>query len=224
MQENISQAIVEVNHLNKSFGAVNVLQDVNLTIPAGQVACIVGPSGAGKSTLLQIIGSLLAADSGSIRVGDTQVESLSGRALARFRNQSIGFVFQFHNLLPEFSALENVCIPALLARVRQSTARARGKELLDFMDLSHRMNHRPGELSGGEQQRVAVARALMNNPQLILADEPSGNLDSARREELHDLFFQLRDAMGQTFLVVTHDENLAKRADTVVHLRDGRVE
>ncbi len=216
--------LVEVRHLQKSFGPVGVLHDVSLAIPSRVVACIVGPSGAGKSTLLQIVGALLAPDQGSIRVGSTQVDGLSGRALAQYRNREIGFVFQFHNLLPEFSALENVCIPALIGRAQLTPSRIRAKELLDFMGLSHRLNHRPGELSGGEQQRVAVARALMNNPKLILADEPSGNLDSARREELHDLFFKLRDSLGQTFLVVTHDEQLASRADLVIHLKDGHVE
>lgn len=216
--------MIEIENINKSYGSLQVLRDVCVDIHQGEVVSIVGPSGAGKTTLLQIIGTLDRPDSGSIIFNGTDVLKLKGRELAHFRNRNIGFVFQFHQLLPEFTALENVAMPALLGGTRQSEAYKRAGELLEYMGLSERINHKPAQLSGGESQRVAVARALINNPSVILADEPSGSLDSQNKRELHDLFFRLRSEMNQTFVIVTHDEQLAQQADRVLHMRDGAIE
>ena len=215
--------MIHLRHITKSFGTLQVLKGIDLDIAKGEIVSIVGPSGAGKTTLLQIMGTLDTADGGSVMIGDTDVSRLSQRSLARFRGQHIGFVFQFHQLLPEFTALENVMIPALIAGVGRSEARQRATELLGFMGLAERATHKPSQLSGGEKQRVAVARALVNRPDVILADEPSGSLDSANKAELHALFFRLRDEMGQTFVIVTHDEQLAATTDRTIHLKDGRV-
>lgn len=200
-----------------------MLKGINLHIRRGEVVSIVGPSGAGKTTLLQIVGTLDKPDEGNIILNDVDVRALSGKALAHFRNTQIGFVFQFHQLLPEFTALENVMIPAFIAGKGRKDAEQRARELLDFMGLGARAGHKPNELSGGEKQRVAVARALTNNPAVILADEPSGSLDSRNKEELHRLFFDLRDRFGQTFVIVTHDESLAKLTDRTIFMKDGRV-
>ena len=216
--------MIEIENINKSYGSLQVLRDVCVDIHQGEVVSIVGPSGAGKTTLLQIIGTLDRPDSGSIIFNGTDVLKLKGRELAHFRNRNIGFVFQFHQLLPEFTALENVAMPALLGGTKQSEAYKRAGELLQYMGLSERINHKPAQLSGGESQRVAVARALINNPSVILADEPSGSLDSQNKRELHDLFFRLRSEMNQTFVIVTHDELLAQQADRVLHMRDGAIE
>ena len=216
--------MIEIENINKSYGSLQVLRDVCVDIHQGEVVSIVGPSGAGKTTLLQIMGTLDKPDSGSIVFNGTDVLKLKGRELAHFRNRNIGFVFQFHQLLPEFTALENVAMPALLGGTRQSEAYKRAGELLQYMGLSERINHKPAQLSGGESQRVAVARALINNPSVILADEPSGSLDSQNKRELHDLFFRLRSEMNQTFVIVTHDEQLAQQADRVLHMRDGAIE
>ena len=216
--------MIEIKDINKSYGALQVLRDVCVDIRQGEVVSIVGPSGAGKTTLLQIMGTLDKPDSGSIVFNGTDVLKLKGRELAHFRNRNIGFVFQFHQLLPEFTALENVAMPALLGGSRQSEAYKRAGELLEYMGLSERVDHKPAQLSGGESQRVAVARALINNPGVILADEPSGSLDSQNKRELHDLFFRLRREMNQTFVIVTHDELLAQQADRVLHMRDGAIE
>lgn len=201
--------MIQTQGITKSFGNLQVLKGIDLTINKGEVVAIVGPSGAGKTTLLQIIGTLDTPDNGKLFINETETGKLSEKELAAFRNKNIGFVFQFHQLLPEFTALENVMIPALIAREKASDAEKRAKEILDFMKLSDRMTHKPAELSGGEKQRVAVARALINNPAVILADEPSGSLDTKNKEELHSLFFELRDQMHQTFVIVTHDEQLA---------------
>lgn len=209
--------------ITKSFGNLQVLKGINLTINQGEVVSIVGPSGAGKTTLLQILGTLDKPDGGRLLIHDTDVLHLSEQKLSAFRNQNIGFVFQFHQLLPEFTALENVMIPALIANEKSSVAEKRAKEILSFLKLSDRMSHKPAELSGGEKQRVAVARALINHPQVILADEPSGSLDTRNKEELHALFFELRDQMNQTFVIVTHDEQLASKTDRTIHIRDGVV-
>lgn len=216
--------MIEIENINKSYGSLQVLRDVCVDIHQGEVVSIVGPSGAGKTTLLQIIGTLDRPDSGSIIFNGTDVLKLKGRELAHFRNRNIGFVFQFHQLLPEFTALENVAMPALLGGTKQSEAYKRAGELLQYMGLSERINHKPAQLSGGESQRVAVARALINNPSVILADEPSGSLDSQNKRELHDLFFRLRSEMNQTFVIVTHDEQLAQQADRVLYMRDGAIE
>ena len=216
--------MIEIENINKSYGSLQVLRDVCVDIRQGEVVSIVGPSGAGKTTLLQIMGTLDKPDSGSIIFNGTDVLKLKGRELAHFRNRNIGFVFQFHQLLPEFTALENVAMPALLGGTKQSEAYKRAGELLQYMGLSERINHKPAQLSGGESQRVAVARALINNPSVILADEPSGSLDSQNKRELHDLFFRLRSEMNQTFVIVTHDEQLAQQADRVLHMRDGAIE
>lgn len=209
--------------ITKSFGNLQVLKGINLTINQGEVVSIVGPSGAGKTTLLQILGTLDKPDGGRLLINDTDVLHLSEQKLSAFRNRNIGFVFQFHQLLPEFTALENVMIPALIAKEKASSAEKRAKEILSFLKLSDRMTHKPAELSGGEKQRVAVARALINHPQVILADEPSGSLDTRNKEELHALFFELRDQMNQTFVIVTHDEQLAAQTDRTIHIRDGVV-
>jgi len=213
--------MIDIQNITKSFGSLQVLKGIDLHINRGEVVSIVGPSGAGKTTLLQIIGTLDRPDTGTVRVDNIDVTSLSSKKLSNFRNQHLGFVFQFHQLLPEFTAIENIMIPAYIAGISQRQARQRAKELLDFMCLSERATHKPNELSGGEKQRVAVARALVNNPAVILADEPSGSLDTKNKEELHKLFFDLRDRFGQTFVIVTHDEALATLTDRTIHLRDG---
>lgn len=214
--------MIQALNLNKSYGSLQVLRDVSLEIARGEVVSIVGPSGAGKTTLLQILGTLDRPDSGTLRYDDTDVSRLKEKDLARFRNQHIGFVFQAHHLLPEFTALENVCIPALIAGTPLREAETRARELLQELKVDHRATHKPAALSGGEQQRVAVARALMNSPMAVLADEPSGNLDTQHARELHELFFTLRDRHRQTFVIVTHNPELAAMADRRITLRDGR--
>lgn len=216
--------MIELRGITKSFGPLQVLRGIDLDIRQGEVVSIVGPSGAGKTTLLQIMGTLDHADAGTLRIGGEDVGHLSQSRLARFRNQHIGFVFQFHQLLPEFTALENVMIPAFIGGAGHKEALERARELLHFMGLSERASHKPNELSGGEKQRVAVARALVNRPSVVLADEPSGSLDTRNKEELHNLFFDLRDRLGQTFVIVTHDEQLAATTDRTIHMRDGWIE
>lgn len=216
--------MIELQGIRKSFGDLEVLKGIDLSVNKREVISIVGPSGAGKTTLLQVLGTLYRPDAGSILFNGTDLSALGKKALARFRNEHIGFIFQFHQLLPEFTALENVFIPALIARQSEKKARERAAELLNFLGLSERAHHKPSELSGGEQQRVAVARALMNEPDVILADEPSGSLDSRNKAELHKLFFNLRDQLGQTFIIVTHDEELAATTDRTIHLKDGKID
>lgn len=215
--------MIKVEGISKSFGTLQVLKGINLHVAKGEIISIVGASGAGKTTLLQIMGTLDKADSGSVSINKQNISKLNDSQLSDFRNRNIGFVFQFHQLLPEFTALENVMIPALIGRTKEAQAKKRADELLDMLGLSARVNHKPNELSGGEKQRVAVARALMNNPAVILADEPSGSLDSENKDELHQLFFKLRDTLGQTFVIVTHDENLASITDRTIHMRDGEI-
>ena len=214
--------MIKAVNINKSYGELHVLKDVSLSIEQGEVVSIVGPSGAGKTTLLQILGTLDVPDSGTLLYGDVEVSKLKEKDLARFRNEHIGFVFQAHHLLPEFTAMENVMIPALIRRDSQNSARERALELLELMQLADRANHKPAALSGGEQQRVAVARALMNRPMVVLADEPSGNLDSQHARELHEFFFKLRKELGQTFVIVTHNEELAAMADRIITIKDGK--
>ncbi len=216
--------MIDIKGITKSFGPLQVLKGIDLHIDKGEVVSIVGPSGAGKTTLLQIIGTLDSADSGTIAIDGVDIGGLSRRKLADFRNRHIGFVFQFHQLLPEFTAAENIMIPAFIAGASPKEAKKRAAELLEFMGLADRAKHKPNELSGGEKQRVAVARALVNNPAVILADEPSGSLDTKNKEELHQLFFNLRDKFGQTFVIVTHDEGLASITDRTIKMKDGRLE
>ena len=215
--------MIEIKGVTKNFGSLQVLKGIDLRIEKGEIVSIVGPSGAGKTTLLQILGTLDKPDSGSVVVDGIETSTLSTNKLSEFRNMHLGFVFQFHQLLPEFTAIENIMIPAYIAGMKPKETRSRAEELLEFMGLSDRATHKPNELSGGEKQRVAVARALMNNPAVILADEPSGSLDSKNKEELHKLFFELRDKFGQTFVIVTHDETLATLTDRTIHLKDGRI-
>lgn len=215
--------MIEAKNIVKRYGSLEVLRDVSVSISEGEIVSVVGPSGAGKTTLLQIIGTLDRPQGGSVLYDGTDVLQLKGRALAHFRNRNIGFVFQFHQLLPEFTTLENVAIPALIGGVGRDEAYGRARKLLEFMKLDSRLDHKPAQLSGGERQRVAVARALVNKPRVVLADEPSGSLDTANRQELHRLFFRLRDEMGQTFVIVTHDESLARDTDRVLHMRDGQI-
>lgn len=215
--------MIDLVGIKKSFGTLEVLKGIDLHINKGEVVSIVGPSGAGKTTLLQIIGTLDRADAGSVRLNGVDVCRLKEKELSVFRNRQIGFVFQFHQLLPEFTALENVMMPALIAGVSSVDAMKKAKDTLEFLGLSERASHKPSELSGGEKQRVAVARALINHPSVILADEPSGSLDTQNKEELHQLFFDLRDRMGQTFVIVTHDEGLASLTDRTIHMKDGKI-
>lgn len=215
--------MIQIEGITKSFGQLQVLKGIDLNIDKGEVVSIVGQSGAGKTTLLQIIGTLDRADSGRVIINGTDVSRMKEKELSAFRNREIGFVFQFHQLLPEFTALENVTIPAMIKGVSAHDARRQALDMLKFLGLSDRASHKPAELSGGEKQRVAVARALMNNPSVVLADEPSGSLDTKNKEELHNLFFELRDKLGQTFVIVTHDEGLASQTDRTIHMLDGRI-
>lgn len=215
--------MIQANDIHKSFGSLEVLKGVSLSVKPSEVVSIVGPSGAGKTTLLQILGTLSKPDSGSLAIDGKQINSLDDNALSDFRNQRIGFVFQFHHLLPEFTALENVMIPALIARRNRQEAEREALSLLKMMELAERTTHKPSALSGGEQQRVAIARALINRPALLLADEPSGNLDTKNRDQIHSLFFRLREELGQTTLIVTHDESLAAMADRKITMRDGLI-
>ena len=215
--------MIKLDGITKSFGSLQVLKGIDLEINKGEIVSIVGPSGAGKTTLLQIMGTLDEPDAGVVQIDGTLVSRMKEKELSAFRNKNIGFVFQFHQLLPEFTALENVMIPALIAGVSSKEAHERAMKILDFMGLVDRASHKPNELSGGEKQRVAVARALINDPAVILADEPSGSLDTHNKEDLHQLFFDLRDRLGQTFVIVTHDEGLAKITDRTVHMVDGMI-
>lgn len=213
--------MIQIQGIHKSFGTLEVLKGIDLHIQKKEVVSIVGPSGAGKTTLLQVLGTLHKPDSGSLHINGVDILSLKGNELAKFRNRHLGFVFQFHQLLPEFTALENVMVPGLLAGEKERDLRKRAAELLDYLKLSTRFEHKPSELSGGEKQRVAVARALMNRPDVILADEPSGSLDMHNKQELHNLFFELRDTFDQTFVIVTHDEELSRITDRTIHMMDG---
>ena len=219
----MSEKMIEIQGITKSFGELQVLKGIDLIINKGEVVSIVGPSGAGKTTLLQIMGTLDKADAGIVVINGVEVGKLKEKELSAFRNKQIGFVFQFHQLLPEFTALENVMIPALIAGTSSVEAMRRAKDTLEMMGLAERASHKPAELSGGEKQRVAVARALINHPAVIFADEPSGSLDSKNKEELHQLFFDLREKLGQTFVIVTHDEGLAQLTDRTIHMVDGRI-
>lgn len=216
--------MIKLEGITRKFGSLEVLKGIDLEINKGEIVSIVGPSGAGKTTLLQIMGTLDRPDTGRVFIDDTNVNQMKEKALSAFRNKSIGFVFQFHQLLPEFTALENVMIPAFIAGVSGKEAENRALEILQFMGLTERASHKPNELSGGEKQRIAVARALINNPAVILADEPSGSLDTHNKEELHQLFFELRDRFGQTFVIVTHDEGLANITDRTIHMVDGMIQ
>ena len=216
-------SILSIRDIHKSFGTLEVLKGIDTDIARGEMVSIVGASGAGKTTLLQVMGTLLRPDAGTITLGDTDVTRLSDTALSRFRNRHIGFIFQYHQLLPEFTALENVMLPALIAGESKRAAAARAAELLEFMGLTARAEHKPAELSGGEQQRVAAARALTNRPDIVFADEPTGSLDTHNRSELQALFFRLREELGQTFVIVTHDEQFAAQTDRCIRLADGRV-
>ncbi len=215
--------MIEVQNIVKSFGEIRVLKGINLEIQKEEIVSVVGASGAGKTTLLQIMGTILPFDTGRVSIHNQDISMLNNRQMARFRNLNIGFVFQFHHLLPEFTAFENVCIPAYIAGRKKPEVEKESHRLLELLGLDHRKDHKPSELSGGEQQRVAVARALINNPAVILADEPSGNLDSKNKKELHDLFFRLRDELSQTIVIVTHDNNLADMSDRKITLQDGLV-
>ncbi|MDP4209155.1 MAG: ABC transporter ATP-binding protein [Bacteroidota bacterium] len=215
--------MVKAENITKSFGPLQVLKGVDIEIPEGQIVSLVGASGAGKTTFLQILGTLSRPDSGQVWINGVDMSSLKDKELARFRNKNIGFVFQFHHLLPEFTALENVCIPALINKQSRKKAEAKARELLAFLGLEHRFEHKPDQLSGGEQQRVAVARALINDPFVVFADEPSGNLDTKNKQDLHNLFFTLRDKYKQTFVVVTHDMGLAEMSDRMIRMNDGKV-
>ncbi len=216
--------MIVAKNITKQYGNLQVLKGVDVEIRAGEIVAIVGSSGAGKSTLLHILGTLDKADSGSISISNTEINSLSAKKLSVFRNQKIGFVFQFHHLLPEFTAIENVCMPAFIAGTKKAIAEEKAKELLTLLGLENRLTHKPNELSGGEQQRVAIARALINNPSVVFADEPSGNLDSANARELNNLFLSLREKLNQTFVIVTHNEELANMADRKIQMRDGKIE
>jgi lipoprotein-releasing system ATP-binding protein len=213
--------ILEATDIAKRYGPLEVLKGVSLSVNRGEIVSLVGPSGAGKSTLLHIMGTLDKPDAGTLNIEGQTIHTLNEKSLAAFRNKSIGFIFQFHHLLPEFTAIENICIPAYIAGAKQKVAEKRAHELLEMMKLQHRAQHKPAELSGGEQQRVAVARALINNPALVMADEPSGNLDTNNARDLHHLFFELRCNLNQTFIIVTHNEELANMADRTVHMKDG---
>lgn len=213
--------MIQLKNITKSFGSLQVLRGIDLSVEEGQVVSIVGPSGAGKTTLLQIMGTLDKADGGQVIINGQDISALNQKKLSRFRNKHLGFVFQFHQLLPEFTALENIMIPAFIGGADKKEAEERARELLQFMGLADRATHKPNELSGGEKQRVAVARALVNHPDVIMADEPSGSLDSQNKEDLHKLFFDLRDKYGQTFIIVTHDESLATLTDRTIHMKDG---
>ena len=215
--------MLTAKNISKSYGSLEVLKSVDINIDKAEIVSIVGSSGAGKSTLLHILGTLDKPDAGEVCLHDQQIEKLTGNALAKFRNKHIGFIFQFHHLLPEFSALENVCIPGWIAKRKRAEVEKDAKEILELLGLSKRIHHKPHELSGGEQQRVAVARALINKPDIIMADEPTGNLDSANGRDLHELFMQLRDTYQQTFLIVTHNEELAKMSDRIIHMKDGKI-
>lgn len=215
--------MLSAKHIKKRYGQVEVLKGVDLTISRGEIVCIVGSSGAGKSTLLHILGTLDAPDSGEIFLNEVPVHRLRGKKLADFRNTHTGFVFQFHHLLPEFSAIENVCIPAWIAGSNKKEAEKQAMALLETLGLKNRIDNKPGQLSGGEQQRVAVARALINKPDIVFADEPTGNLDSIHAKELHQLFVHLRNQFGQTFLIVTHNEEMAQMSDRILHMKDGRI-
>ena len=215
--------MLSCKNIYKKYGSLEVLKGVDLVVNKGEIVSIAGSSGAGKSTLLHILGTLDNADSGEIYLNNNRVDSLKGKQLARFRNKHIGFVFQFHHLLPEFNAIENVCIPGWIAGRKKKEVAERAVELLSTLNLSHRLENKPQQMSGGEQQRVAVARALINNPEIVFADEPTGNLDSTNAKELHELFIHLRTKFSQTFLIVTHNEELAKMSDRVIHMKDGRI-
>lgn len=215
--------MLKAKGIHKKYGDLEILKGIDIEVQKKEIICIVGASGAGKTTLLQILGTLDKPDSGSLSINEQNILTLKGNKLAEYRNKNLGFIFQFHQLLPEFSALENVMIPALFGKVSKTKAENDAKELLSYLGLSERLKHKPAQLSGGEQQRVAVARALINKPQIIFADEPSGNLDSVNSSELHELFFQLRDEMGQTFIIVTHNRELAKMADRCFEMKDGLI-
>ncbi|MBN2486895.1 MAG: ABC transporter ATP-binding protein [Bacteroidales bacterium] len=215
--------MIKVTNVHKSFGSLEVLKGIDLLVNKGEIVSVVGSSGAGKTTLLQIIGTLMEPDCGNIYFNNIEVSSFRDKQLAEFRNKHIGFVFQFHHLLPEFSAIENICIPAFIAKIPRAQAEKKAMELLSFLNLLPRAHHKPNELSGGEQQRVAVARALINSPAVILADEPSGNLDTHNKEELHQLFFDLRKQFNQTFIIVTHDKDLAAMSDRMITMKDGKI-